>query len=112
MRRLVPMVLVVAASCTLLTSFDPEGQPCNPGATTIADQCLPGYGCVEGACRKGAMGKLDGGVDAGSDGGVDSGVADAGHDAGHDAGVADAGDAGRTDAGRLDGGRADGGDAG
>ena len=111
MRRvLVPMVGVVAASCTLLTSFDPEGQPCNPGASTIADQCLPGYGCVDGACRKGAVGKLDAGVDAGADASlVDTGVVDSGVDAGHDAGPTDAG---RTDAGPVDAGRDAGRDGG
>ncbi len=46
---------LVAAGCTLLTSFDPEGQPCDPAARGN-DQCLSdaGYVCVGGVCTRDA----------------------------------------------------------
>ena len=50
------VVVVVALSallggCTLLTSFDPEGQPCDVAAP-VDEQCLPdaGFTCVDGKC--------------------------------------------------------------
>ena len=65
MRRLILFVLASAfAGCTLLTAFNPEGQPCDLNQTDVAVQCLSdaGYWCVSGACRKGPPpGKSDGG---------------------------------------------------
>lgn len=43
--------------CTLLTAFNPEGQPCD-GAAPPAQQCLDGYRCEMDKCVKG---QLDGG---------------------------------------------------
>ena len=57
MKRLVGLGVLLAlgsAGCTLLTSFDPDGQPCDMSAAP-ANQCLVGYGCVAGKCKKGAV---------------------------------------------------------
>ncbi|MBX5482604.1 MAG: hypothetical protein IRZ16_12315 [Myxococcaceae bacterium] len=42
------------SACSLILSFNPEGQPCD-----AAGQCLEGYGCVDGKCHKGADGGID-----------------------------------------------------
>ncbi len=50
-RTLVALALAtafaLAGSCTLLTSFDPEGQPCDNRALNPEDKCLAdaGYHC-------------------------------------------------------------------
>ncbi len=108
------VVLTGAASCTLLTQFDPEGQPCDKSAPP-ALQCLTdaGYFCnAAGLCTR-----LGSGVDAGRDAGTDAGRSAGGADGGHDAGALDSGtdaglDGGSTDSGSTDGGSTDGGDAG
>ncbi len=65
---------LIGASCSVLTQFDPEGQPCDITATS-ATQCLSGYRCgPDQRCTKGAiadagMTSVDGGsvaVDAGA----------------------------------------------
>ncbi|MBL9036998.1 MAG: hypothetical protein JNG84_00660 [Archangium sp.] len=123
MRRLL-LLFAVAAGCTLLTPFDPEGLPCDASAPP-AFRCLldGGYVCVPselfdaGVCMRGDAGIItDGGArDAGSvdAGRMDSGVADAGRS---DSGVVDSGtldsgtfDAGSSDAGFCDAGTGDGG---
>jgi len=76
MTRLIPFVaLALLGACTLLTNFDPDGQPCDYDGS-----CLPGYGCVAGQCRKGADGGTGGqggggglGGGAGGGGGGSSG---------------------------------------
>jgi len=103
------LVLVVSA-CTLLTHFEPDGQPCDPGQTDPYLQCLSdaGYSCVAGFCRQTGGVHPDGGLkdsgedlmDSGSDAGLDAGR-DAGVDAGLDAGL----DAGKMDAGKPDAGK-------
>jgi hypothetical protein len=63
MNRLVLTLAVLAATlagCTLMTSFDPEGQPCDPTATSPDKQCLSGYHCQANQCVKGAA-SVDGG---------------------------------------------------
>ena len=57
MNRLLIIVLVVAAitsACTLLTSFYPEGQPCDN--VSGSDMCLvdAGYRCVNKVCTRDA----------------------------------------------------------
>lgn len=99
-------VLVVSA-CTLLTHFEPDGQPCDPGQTDPYLQCLSdaGYSCVAGFCRQTGGVHPDGGnKDSGEPEPVDSGV-DAGKDAGVDAGVDAGSDAGKMDAGKADAGK-------
>jgi len=46
-------MLAALGGCTLLTSFDPEGQPCDTAAPAD-QQCLTdaGYQCVDGKCTK------------------------------------------------------------
>ena len=46
--------LAALGGCTLLTNFDPEGQPCDVGAPNYADQCVAdaGYSCVNGLCTR------------------------------------------------------------
>lgn len=81
---LLAALAAVGAGCSLLTSFDPESQPCDPHATREADKCLPGYACVGGLCKS-----ADGGVAGPGDAGAsDAGARDAGA---RDAGAADAG---------------------
>ncbi len=94
---------LIGASCSVLTQFDPEGQPCDTTAPS-AMQCLSGYRCgPDQRCTKGAI--ADAGI-ASVDGG--SVTADAGApmvDAGRvapDAGNS-APDAGAPDSG-ADGG--------
>ncbi len=107
MKKLAWAGLLVLSGCYFLTSFDPEGQPCDPTALRQETQCLSdaGYWCVKGSCQKGTGpandggSEVDGGVDAGSDSGTDAGF-DAGVDAGTDAGKVDGG----ADAGKFDGG--------
>ena len=74
MRRLLWLAVTgIGAGCTLLTQFDPEGQPCDTNAPRTS-QCLSGYSCGPGQrCTKGPI--ADAG-EAPSDGG--SVVADAG----------------------------------
>ena len=46
-------VTLVGADCTVLTQFDPEGQPCDTTGRR-AIQCLSGYSCGSGQrCTKG-----------------------------------------------------------
>ena len=55
MKRLALAIALSASSgCTLLTSFNPDGQPCDMTASNPANECLQGYGCVQGKCKKGA----------------------------------------------------------
>lgn len=54
MKLQTPLIAAAASflaltACTLLLPFDPEGQKCDS-----ANQCLEGYGCVDGVCKKGA----------------------------------------------------------
>lgn len=42
------------SGCTLLTSFNPEGQPCDPQAAP-KNQCLKDYHCENGKCVAGAF---------------------------------------------------------
>jgi len=111
--RFVGFALFALAGCTFLTSFDPEGQPCDPNALRPESECLSdaGYWCVKGACKKGPpppgldAGDDDAGINPGMDAGSDAGF-DGGSDAGLDGGKSDSGtDAGKTDAG-CDGGKA------
>ena len=108
MKRLLWLAGVFAgAACTLLTQFDPEGQPCDTNAPR-ATQCLSGYHCVAQGCTKGAL--TDAGteaLDAGTTGPLDAGrpvTVDAGMSP-PDAGpkIIDSGTA-MTDAGAADGG--------
>ncbi len=51
----VAAALAFAAGCSLLTSFDPEGQPCEAGAPA-GQECLTdaGFTCVAGFCTRDA----------------------------------------------------------
>ena len=86
MKRVLTLSLALAAAgCTLLTRFDPDGQPCDPGAPP-AMQCLTdaGYFCsAEKICTRSGTAVVDAGQ--GNDAGAtfDAGAADAGVDAGH-----------------------------
>lgn len=59
MNRLALVALVVAGAlafvsgCSALTSFDPEGQPCDANAA-VDQQCLSdaGYRCANGVCTR------------------------------------------------------------
>ncbi len=93
MRAFAVVALLMLAACTMLTTFDPEGQPCDLSAQP-GSQCLEGYHCDKGKCVKG-------GVAGGS--GTSGGAAGSGGMSGGSAGGA-AGDGGRTDGGRTDGG--------
>lgn len=76
MRRLMfCAAVVVFTGCTLMTGFDPEGQPCDKAEPNPYQQCLSdaGYFCVNGLCKKGADAGF---VDAGT---VDAGQADGGN---------------------------------
>lgn len=48
--------LAALGGCTLLTTFDPEGQPCDVGAPSSSDLCVAdgGYRCVNGVCTRDA----------------------------------------------------------
>ena len=73
MRRL--RVLLIGSSfaaCSLVTTFDVDGQPCDKNEPNPALSCLSdaGYACVNGFCKKGKPTGSDGGLDGGrSDGG-------------------------------------------
>ncbi|GEM_PF-2802785 len=74
MRRLRFCAAVVAfTGCSLMTGFDPEGQPCDKAEPNPYQQCLSdaGYFCVNGLCKKATGPSSDAGfVDAGQpDGG-------------------------------------------
>ena len=43
---------VLGAGCTLLTSFNPEDQPCDLAAMP-AQQCLDKFHCEMGKCKAG-----------------------------------------------------------
>lgn len=77
-------ILAGVSACSLLSDFDPEGQPCD-----AFNQCLEDYACVDGGCVSSPGAKPDGGTDgstdAGRDGGTDGG-SDGGGDGGFDAG--------------------------
>ncbi len=65
-----------ALSCSLITKFDQDGQPCDPNASDPAASCLSdaGYTCVGGFCTKSvAAGGSDSGFDAGYKGAGDGG---------------------------------------
>jgi hypothetical protein len=51
--RLLGVALLMLAGCTLLTQFNPEGQPCD-GSADPAEQCLSGFHCEGGKCVHGA----------------------------------------------------------
>ncbi|MBK7862043.1 MAG: hypothetical protein IPJ65_26170 [Archangiaceae bacterium] len=60
MRGLLLLALLLSAgACTLLTSFDPEGQPCDTTTTNAGSKCLANFHCQNGKCVKGAF---DGGT--------------------------------------------------
>ena len=84
MRRLRFLVIAsLCVGCTLLTKYDPDGQPCDLNEPDPLLSCLSdaGYACVNGLCKKGA------GKDGGFDGGLDSGTVDGGPtDGGKDGG--------------------------
>jgi hypothetical protein len=94
MRRLSSLIVPAAlglglSACSLLVSFDPEGQPCDQG------RCLEGYVCRDQVCTAEDGAQSDAGTDAGvitdgggtSDSGTDAGTdLDAGTDAGADGG--------------------------
>lgn len=73
-------------ACSLATTFDPEGQPCDKAEPNPYLQCLSdaGYFCVGGICKKGNPPVSDAGVS-------DSGT------------VLDGGDAGNKDGGNTQG---------
>jgi hypothetical protein len=55
MRALVLCIAVLAlaaGACTMLTNFDPEGQPCDINAP-VNQQCLERFHCENGKCVKG-----------------------------------------------------------
>ena len=97
------------AACSLITNFDPEGQPCDTAAFDPAQECLSdaGYWCVNGICKKTAPPL---GVGGGSFGGGSAGGG-AGGGGGGGAGGGTGGGGG-TDGGCRDGGMMDGGDGG
>ncbi len=51
----VTLGVLSGTSCTLLTSFDPEGQPCDP-ATSSKSPCMTdaGYVCINRVCTRDA----------------------------------------------------------
>jgi len=89
--------LLLLAACTLLTSFDTEGQPCDLSAPP-GSQCLNEFHCEKGKCVKGGLAGGSG-TSGGSAGGSTAGGSTAGGSAG-----GSAMDSGRADAGRTDGG--------
>ena len=55
--RLLALLLFAAllvGGCTLLTAFNPEDQPCDLAAMP-AQQCLNGFHCEGGKCKRGAF---------------------------------------------------------
>jgi hypothetical protein len=62
-RTLLLLAAVLASGCSVLTQFDPEGQPCDLKEPDPALQCLSdaGFSCVAGACRKLSAFDLDAG---------------------------------------------------
>ena len=71
-----------AAGCSVLTTFDIDGQPCDKNEPNPALSCLSdaGFVCVGGFCKKGSLpGAADGGFDAGLDAGATDGGADGGN---------------------------------
>jgi hypothetical protein len=75
MRRLAPALALALGACTLLTRFDEEGQPCDAQAP-VGLQCLAGFACQAGLCRRpGADGGLTA-ADAGPS--TDAGLPDGG----------------------------------
>jgi hypothetical protein len=95
MRRLL-FFAVLFAGCSVLTTYDVEGQPCDKNEPNLALSCLSdaGFICVDGFCKKGALPVVDGGfVDAGDAGKSDAGPSDGGADGGFDGG-ADGGNVG------------------
>jgi hypothetical protein len=56
-RLFVLLALALLGGCTLLTSFNPEGQPCDLSAAPGA-QCLTHFHCANGKC---VQGDYDGG---------------------------------------------------
>jgi hypothetical protein len=46
------LLLSILGACTLLTSFNPDGQPCDLSASTVEKQCLTGFHCKapDGKC--------------------------------------------------------------
>jgi hypothetical protein len=68
--RVIITCAVLAASCTLLTRFDSEGQACDPSANDSVGSCLDGFRCVDGKCKKGSVSPEDASVeeqDSGTD---------------------------------------------
>ena len=104
MRRGLLFLALFVTGCTLLTNFDPDGQPCDYGSFRPEEQCLSdaGYWCINGFCRH-ASGPQDSGNNFPPD---DSGTMDSGNP---DSGP---GDGGKNDGGTGDGGKLDGGDGG
>jgi hypothetical protein len=69
----VAAAFALAGSCTLITNFDPEGQPCDNAEADPSLKCLTdaGYHCDPTTLlctKKGTAGT--GGGDAGSDAGI------------------------------------------
>src|SRR5690348_11979485 len=61
---------LLLAGCSLIVQFDPDGQPCGQNG-----ECLAGYACVAGQCRKGQV-DVDGGTDGGNQVGCTNVVCD------------------------------------
>lgn len=84
MRRVRFLFLVTAAAgCSVLTTFDIDGQPCDKSEPNPYLSCLSdaGYFCVDGVCKKGDPPFIDAGFkDAGF---VDGGGKDGGTDGGN-----------------------------
>lgn len=51
---LLAAVALLGAGCTMLTAFNPEDQPCDVAAAP-AQQCLSGFHCELGKCKRGAF---------------------------------------------------------
>ncbi len=70
-RRIFWSAAVIFVSCTVLTRFDPENQPCDMAASTESERCTDGFVCIEGKCKRGEPEPPpDAGVDIGDAGDV------------------------------------------
>jgi hypothetical protein len=49
-------LMAMLVSCTVLTRFDPENQPCDMAASTESERCTDGFVCVDGKCKRGELG--------------------------------------------------------
>lgn len=106
LRAFVFAALCVSA-CSLITNFDPDGQPCDTSAFDPAQECLSdaGYWCVNGFCRKTAPpgvggGSATGGGSAAGGGSAVGGGSATGGGVGGGGGNTDGGDGGTCDGGK------------